>query len=443
MASYIWEIVVCFYEILLVLYLLYKKLGFKPMRISKLIFSALIMALSLSVLTFVITSTILRMALILVVYIFVALWAFDCAKSGRWYKAIFWPSVYLVIVAVADNVTFSLASALADYSLEELMVLGGARFQFSLVYLLILTVLVWALTRFTEPNSEFPFFINILLFVFLGVGIYAAESILDISLALRTNPETLKMAGTLSDSCYFILLMLFALLVTYEGVGIILSRNRRLKEQHQLAIAEQQQYDLVVAATESLRHWKHDYQGQLCLIGTLIEQEKYSELKKFSAELISDLPNSANLLFSGNQTMDAVISLRMIEAKRQNIRFETTLFLPDNIPLDNVVFASLVGNLLDNAIEACKKLSPENAEIRFEIKPWKKMMYIFCSNASDGNYLNGKRGGLLSTKKAEGHGLGIRRIKEIVAQAGGTYQFTPEADRFTVSIMLPLEGNKK
>ena len=444
MSSYLWEIFVCLYEALIISYLFYKKLGYKSNRALRFIVSIIIITSALSVLTFVITSkAYLRMALILLVYIFVAVWGFDCAKPSRWYKAILWPSLYLVIVVVADIITFSIASSMMDYRLEELIVLGDARVQFTLIYLLIVTVIVWAVTRIGEPDSEFPFAVSFLLFIFLGVGIFTSESILYISLVLRTNPDTLGMASTLSNICYFILLTLFALVVSYESLGVILSRNRKLKEQHRLAIAERQQYDLVVAATESLRQWKHDYKGQLKLIGTLIEQEKFSELRSFSEELISNLPKSANLLFSGNRTMDAVISLRMIEAQRLNIRFETTLFLPDQIPLNDVLFASLVGNLLDNAIEACQKLPPEKAEIKFEIKPWKQMMCIFCSNTSDGNYLNSKQGGLLSTKKAEGHGLGIRRIKEIVAEAGGTYNFTPEADLFTVSIMLPLEGAKK
>ncbi|HHU05797.1 MAG TPA: sensor histidine kinase [Clostridiales bacterium] len=48
---------------------------------------------------------------------------------------------------------------------------------------------------------------------------------------------------------------------------------------------------------------------------------------------------------------------------------------------------------------------------------------------------------MLSTKSLQGHGIGIRRIKEIVEASGGTYKFTPEAERFNVSIMIPLEGN--
>ncbi len=49
-----------------------------------------------------------------------------------------------------------------------------------------------------------------------------------------------------------------------------------------------------------------------------------------------------------------------MEARRYDIRFDTQLYLPNEIPLKDVTFASLVGNLLNNAIEACKKIA-ENA----------------------------------------------------------------------------------
>jgi len=438
---YVWEVVVCIYETLLVTYLFYKKIGLKPNRTLKLVFSIIIMTLSLCVLTFAVSATPLRMALILLVYIFIAFWTFDCSKKNRWYKALFWPSCVLLIVTVADNITFSIADAMTDYPLQELMVLGGARFQFTLIYLLVVTVLVWAVIRLREPDQELPFFISILLFIFMGIGIFAAESILDISLELKMSPSTRVQAEKLSSQCYFILLTLFALLITYECLGIILSKNRKLRQQQELARLEKQHYDLVVSTTESLRQWKHDYQGQLRLINMLIEQEKYAELKQFSSQLINDLPSTAFFPLSGNHILDSVVSLRMMDAKRNNIRFEAALFLPDRIPLNDVVLASLIGNLLDNAVEACKKLDSENAEIRFEIRPWKQMMYIYCSNTSDGKYLRNDKGELLSTKSSKGHGIGIRRIKEIIEKAGGTYQFEPEAERFSVSIMIPLEDN--
>lgn len=436
---YLWELFVCLIETLLMTYLLYKKIGLKPQGKCRLVPSIIIMTGMLSALSFLGIPVVWRMALMLFLYTTLTLWTFDCAKEGSRYKALLWPFCYLITTATADNITFSIAGALVDFPLEELMRYNSARIQFTLIYLLLIALTVWTLAHLNEPDTDFPVLVSFTLFVLVGVGIFAAESILDIALVLGIEPATSHEAKTLTVLSYSILVMLVALLITFEWLGVILRKNRELQRINQLSHLEQAQYQLVVSASESMAKWKHDYQGQLRLIAALVEQGNYSELKQFTGDLASELRASAFIPHSGNCVLDTVVSLRMAEAERENIHVQTKLFLPDRIPLDDVAFASLVGNLLDNAIEACRKVPPARADICFEIKPWNQMMYLYCANTSDGTYQRGKNGDLQTNKQANGHGIGIHRIREIVEQTGGTCQFVPEESRFSVSIMIPLE----
>lgn len=438
MQFYFWEIFVCLIEALLITYLLYQKIGLNARRKIRLLLSVGVLTCTLSLFTFLEISSSLRILLNFSACVLTAFWLFNGFHRAIWYKAVLWSGIYFLIVALADNITFSVAEAMIDVPLEQFMAFGNTRIQFTLVYLFLMAVMVWVAAHLGEPEPVFPLAVTVVLFVILSIGIFAEESILDLSLMLGTTPATAAEARKLTALSYILLLILFTLLVTFEWLGVILRKNRELQQKQQLTLAEQQQYDLMVSTTESLSEWKHDYQGQLRLISALIEQEKYAELKQFCGQMDSALPASACILCSGNRTIDAVISLRIMEARRHNICFDTQLYLPNEIPLKDVTFASLVGNLLDNAIEACKKI-PENSTINFEIRPWKQMMYLFCSNSSDGAYLRGSQGILLSTKKEKHHGIGIRRIREIVEQAGGTCQFQAEKDHFSVSIMIPLE----
>ncbi|WP_312635957.1 ATP-binding protein [Oscillibacter sp.] len=441
MQSYFWEIFVCLIEALLITYLLYQKIGLNARSKIRLFLSVGVLTCILSLFTFLEISSGLRILLDFSACVLAAFWIFNGLHRAMWYKAVLWPGIYFLIVALADNITFSVAEAMVGASFEKLMEFGDARIQFTLVYLFLMAAMVWVAAHLGEPDPAFPLAVTVVLFAILSIGIFAEESILDLSLVLGTNPATAAEARKLTVLCYILLLILFTLLVTFEWLGVILRKNRELQQKQQLTLAEQQQYDLMVSTSESLSEWKHDYQGQLRLISALIEQEKYAELKQFCEQLDSALPASACILCSGNRTIDAVISLRIMEARRHSIRFDTELYLPNEIPLKDVTFASLVGNLLDNAIEACRKI-PENTAIQFKIRPWKQMMYLFCSNSSDGAYLQGTQGSLLSTKKEDHHGIGIRRIREIVEQAGGTCQFQAEKDHFNVSIMIPLEDAK-
>lgn len=442
MLSYLWEIFVCFIETLLVVYLLYKKIGLRSNQRWRVVISIIFLTGISGILSILNIYATYRMAVMLAACILVGIWAFNFVSKMNWYRVVLWPSLFFLIVTVADSISFSIADVMVDYPLEELMTSGSVRVQFTLIYLLLVTVMVLALTHLSEPNPDFPWPVTLILFALLTIGIFAAESIIDISFVLKQNPAVANDAGPLTALGYILIVMLIALLVTFEWLGVIIKKNRELKQQNQLSQIEQHQYELMVSATESLAEWKHDYQGQLRLISALVEQERFSELRQFSENLDSALPVSACLLYSGNTTMDAVVSLRMMDAKRHSIHFETQLFLPERVPLNDVTFASLIGNVLDNALEACHKVPPETAEIHFEIRPWKQMMYIYCSNTSDGVYKRGGQGNLLSTKQKAGHGIGIRRIQEIVEQSGGTCQFKAEDDKFNVSIMIPLEESQ-
>jgi sensor histidine kinase regulating citrate/malate metabolism len=298
--------------------------------------------------------------------------------------------------------------------------------------------MVWILTHIGESEPEIPLLVRFVLLLFIGIGIFSVESMIDIVLGLQLSPEFMGQAHILTLLGYTILFMLFALLLSFEYLGIILRRNRVLEQQRQLALIEQQQYQLIVSTAESLSDWKHDYQGQMRLISALIAEEKYAELQQFTSRMDEQFNSTASLIYTGNRTIDCVISLRMMDAKRHQIPFETKLYLPKQFHFDEVAFSSLIGNILDNAIEACLKVPADLKKIYFELKPVKKMLYLYCSNASDGHYLCGEQEMLRSTKKEKGHGIGLRRIRDIVEDAGGTIQFLPEESQFSVRIMIPL-----
>lgn len=129
----------------------------------------------LSALIVVDISAILRMALTLIVCTLMAAWTFDGFKDSNRFKVLLWPSCYLIIVATADSITFSIAEAMVDYPLEELMAFSSARIQFTLIYLLLVAVMVWAFAHLGEPDSAFPLPVSLILFVLMGIGIFAAS----------------------------------------------------------------------------------------------------------------------------------------------------------------------------------------------------------------------------------------------------------------------------
>jgi sensor histidine kinase regulating citrate/malate metabolism len=101
--------------------------------------------------------------------------------------------------------------------------------------------------------------------------------------------------------------------------------------------------------------------------------------------------------------------------------------------------SSLIGNLVDNAIEACQHLDdPSSKTINLCIKPSRGNLLISISNPTDGRYLTDSEGRLLSTKNESGHGIGLERVRSIVEGHNGYLQILPSAELFSVRIVLPL-----
>lgn len=440
MGEILWESSVNFYETILLFYLLYRKLGISDPRKPRLVISFFFYFALLGVLTFFYLSVNLKLAILWFLDVLIAYWAFSSQNRKKLYHLLLWPSCMICIIAIADQVTYSIALFLVQAPLEEMLSFGGVRVQFAVLYLLLCTLSVWGLTRIGDKKSYVNPQIVFLIF-FLGLSsILATESILDIAVSLHTMPEMEREALILSVLCYVIFVMVLAMMLLFEYLDRTLGEKYALEEKQRRIQLERQQYDFMLTATDSLRAWKHDYQGQLRLFHSLLREGKYEELEGLIADVDMLTPESGLLISSGNTVVDATISLRMLEAKNAGIPLDVTVYLPPEIPAEDVLFSALIANVLDNALDACRKLEQRAGEIVFLLKPFKQMLYLSCTNPSDGIYKRDSSGRFLSTKKNPGHGIGISRIEDIVSQVGGSVQFAAEEDFFSVTVMIPLEG---
>lgn len=164
MFSCLWEIFVCFVEALITTYLFYKKIGVASDRKKRAMLSTLVLTLIVSTFTLLNMPLFGKMTMLLLVYTSVALWAYDCNVKGKRHKALLWASWLLIIVTVADFITYSIAMAMVDYPLEELVSFSSARIQFTLIYLLLVALMVVGLTHLGERDPQLPLFVSVLLF---------------------------------------------------------------------------------------------------------------------------------------------------------------------------------------------------------------------------------------------------------------------------------------
>ena len=110
--------------------------------------------------------------------------------------------------------------------------------------------------------------------------------------------------------------------------------------------------------------------------------------------------------------------------------------IPVRLKSSEIDLCCIIGNLFDNAIEACEKLPEEQRVIRVYMDMKNTQLYISFTNFTAGKKLK-KEGKLFRSTKGEGHGFGLVRIDAIVERLGGYISRNSEDGAFTTEILLP------
>lgn len=137
---------------------------------------------------------------------------------------------------------------------------------------------------------------------------------------------------------------------------------------------------------------------------------------------------------TGNIVIDSIINFKYEEAYKKKIYFNLDIKVPPNMEVEDFDITIILGNLLDNAIQAVDKI--EDKKINISIKYDKGRLLIKVSNKFN-EYLVYNNGELVSTKKdKENHGLGIKNIKDVLDKYKGEINFSTYDSLFSVNIIL-------
>ena len=202
------------------------------------------------------------------------------------------------------------------------------------------------------------------------------------------------------------------------------------------------QRDEVQNIYQTMRAWRHDYHNHIQSIKAMLAMKKFEELDAYLCTLEQDLDSIDIAIRTGNVGLDAILSSKVSIARKNNIEVNCTAKVPDQLKISDVHLCAIVGNLLDNAIEACEKIKSEEGNqfpqkfIRIYIDMFKQQLYISVSNSTNAKHR--RRLNELVTSKLGEHGFGLRRIDKIAEQYDGFVNRKNEPGIFATEVMLPV-----
>ena len=186
-----------------------------------------------------------------------------------------------------------------------------------------------------------------------------------------------------------------------------------------------------------VRGWRHDYRNHINNMKIQLSEGNYDKLSDYLNELADDLDTVDTVIKTGNVMADAILNSKLNVAEKMNIKLNVKANVPDKLPMSDVELCSMLGNILDNAVEACGTLPEEERFMRVYIGKLKGQLYLSVQNSA--GKVRKSKNTYLSTKEGE-HGYGLFRIDRVAKKYGGYVNRQNEEGVFATEIMVPLCG---
>ena len=321
------------------------------------------------------------------------------------------------------------ASGAANFSMR------AAIFQFALCCLLcgLLAFPCWKrydklIDQLSASPVWYPFLaVHIVLFVFNMLMIPYSYAVLYTG---RVFPSFLALEA--------VMLALFLLLhVIFYHVADVILKHAELIQRSRFLEMQAEQYQTLQNHILQTRQLRHDFRQSVHILSNLAEKEDIPSLQSYLHQYEQQLDAAAPVNFCSNASLNALFNYYKAMADAQGIQTHWQISLPEPLTISELDMASLLGNLMENAIAGCTT-APEG-DRKFALSVEEKQgnfLYIVSTNSFDGKPL--KSGDVYLSTKRTGDGLGLLSISTVAEKHQGYARISHRGTDFFVDVMLKI-----
>ena len=218
-----------------------------------------------------------------------------------------------------------------------------------------------------------------------------------------------------------------------------LAQSYAIKEQYRttrlLASVQTSQMATLQYNLDQLKKVRHDYRHHLITLKGLLQAEKADQALEYINEYLGSFEALSMVQYCSNVSSNALLNYYIKLAQDQGIDVETSISLPPSLPVPEIDFCTILGNLLSNAVESCMRQTCGPASIAINIgQAGKSMIALSVRNTythviclKDGRFMSSKRDDL---------GTGTSSVRYLVDRYHGILKFTYEEGIFEASLLL-------
>lgn len=213
-----------------------------------------------------------------------------------------------------------------------------------------------------------------------------------------------------------------------------------MKEQHTIQLIEQQnktyleQLKAVRQSQMRMRFLRHDIKNHLFQMQHYLDTNDIDGLRSYISDTESHLDLTRSTAYTQHEQINSILNYKLTPLQLNNTNLDIDIRLPEKLPYAPFDLTVLLGNLLDNAVEATEKVYPEEQRhIMLKMKERFGALQLTIRNRYD-NILPDENGTRKANKKQ--HGLGLKSVQDIVDRYHGKLWTVPEKDWYEVNVIL-------
>ena len=228
-----------------------------------------------------------------------------------------------------------------------------------------------------------------------------------------------------------IFIICIILIYIFNKIVNVMTENARQK----FLIKQSEYYEKQIEADRkhinNTRKIKHDMKNHMYAIRNMAKNNMSKDIITYTNDILGKIEGEKVYINTGNYLIDGILNVKFEEIKNQGIDFKYDVKIPEGIKLPEFEVITILGNLLDNAIEG-------NRYIEVFISYKDSNLLIKIVNTFDGLVIKDNKGFVSRKEEKNYHGIGLENVREQVEKSNGYMNIDTDNCMFTVDLFINL-----
>ncbi|MCQ4638518.1 GHKL domain-containing protein [Anaerovorax odorimutans] len=207
--------------------------------------------------------------------------------------------------------------------------------------------------------------------------------------------------------------------------------------------AYEKQLNILAQSEENLASLRHDMRNHIVALQQMLKMKDLEELKKYLDKMLTISLPVGRFVMTGDFFIDGLLNLKLGEVVNKcQAELEYKVQLQSKDAIDKMDLNILLGNLLDNAIQALKNCKFKK-QLKFFMEEKKGLLLIRIENSHE-EKIKEKDGFFVTTKQNKGgHGIGLKNVRRIIDKYNGKININYTEQWFSIELIIFLGAMKE